>query len=199
MKKIIIIGSSDIVLEKKLGKKIDKFDVIVRFNRAPTKNYELNVGSKTTYRFVNSHVVHNAQKSGEDLNFLPNLKNQIIVSDKDIKEKDFHKIFDKSCSYQQVNRWKCFELFKTNTLNSMDFEHKNELVKEPSIGLTGIMHFINENYKPTIYGFHIHDENKNVAPHYWKPKPKVGGIHDFTLERRLITKLIDLKYVNLLK
>lgn len=82
MKKIIIIGSSDIVLEKKIGKKIDKFDVVVRFNRASTKNYELNVGSKTTYRFVNSHVVHNAQKSSEDLNFLPNLKNQIIVSDK---------------------------------------------------------------------------------------------------------------------
>jgi len=195
---IIIVGSSDMVLQSELGGKIDEFETIIRFNRAPTEGFEKYVGSKTDIRFVNSHVVRNAPKQNEDLKFLPSLTNQTISSDYNITESEFYKTFKKSCKYKQVNRFHNYNKFKKTILKEIDFEY-NSLPKEPSIGLGAILYYINNGFKPTIYGFHLHDENKNTSPHYWKNKPKVGGCHDFSFERKLIKNLIKNNYLKLLK
>lgn len=50
-----IVGSSDRLLKKELGSKIDIFDNVIRFNRAPVDGYETFVGSKTYLRVVNQH------------------------------------------------------------------------------------------------------------------------------------------------
>jgi len=197
-KSIIIIGSSDVMLENKLGDKINSFDVVVRFNRAPTSNYEDYVGSKTNIRFVNSHVVKNTPKQNEDLDFLPSIKNQVICSDFNINDNDFYKVFDKSCTFKQVNRFDNFKKFKINIINKLNIDLKMK-TREPSVGLSAICYYINKGYKPTIYGFHLHDENKNVSPHYWKKKLSVGNCHNFSYERKLIKELIKLNYLKLLK
>lgn len=39
------------------GEYIDRFDVVMRMNGAPTRGWEKQVGSKTTHRFVNNAYV----------------------------------------------------------------------------------------------------------------------------------------------
>lgn len=44
---------------------LDSHDIVMRFNHAPTKGYEDDVGSKTTIRVVNSQVSIFGCNSGE--------------------------------------------------------------------------------------------------------------------------------------
>ncbi|XP_055315555.1 beta-galactoside alpha-2,6-sialyltransferase 1 [Sitodiplosis mosellana] len=53
----VIVSSAGSLFESGLGKFIDNHDIVLRFNHAPTKGHEKDVGSKTTIRVVNSQVV----------------------------------------------------------------------------------------------------------------------------------------------
>lgn len=50
--KVILVGSSDGLNGKSLGKTIDKFDKIIRFNWFRTKGFEEDVGEKTTHWMI---------------------------------------------------------------------------------------------------------------------------------------------------
>ncbi|XP_058461010.1 beta-galactoside alpha-2,6-sialyltransferase 2 [Malaya genurostris] len=52
-----VIASAGSLKGSKLGTFIDQHDIVMRFNNAPTRKYEMDVGSKTTVRVVNSQVV----------------------------------------------------------------------------------------------------------------------------------------------
>jgi len=54
-----VVSSAGSLLHSKLGDKIDQDDFVIRFNAAPTKEYEVDVGSKTSLRIINSQVVAN--------------------------------------------------------------------------------------------------------------------------------------------
>ena len=49
---IAIVGNSGSVLEHRGGAFIDSHDLVVRFNEAPTQDFEEYVGSKTDIRFI---------------------------------------------------------------------------------------------------------------------------------------------------
>ena len=51
-----IVGSSGSLLEDRFGAQIDRHDIVLRFNNAPTKGFEPIVGSKTSVRLLNSHA-----------------------------------------------------------------------------------------------------------------------------------------------
>ncbi len=51
-----VVSSSGSLKGSGLGSRIDANDVVVRFNNAPTKGYERDVGTKTSLRIVNSQV-----------------------------------------------------------------------------------------------------------------------------------------------
>ncbi|XP_063633515.1 beta-galactoside alpha-2,6-sialyltransferase 2 [Cydia splendana] len=55
--KCAVVSSAGALLGSRLGRFIDSHDMVVRFNNAPTENYTEDVGSKTTFRIVNSQVV----------------------------------------------------------------------------------------------------------------------------------------------
>ena len=66
------------------GEKIDEFDEVIRFNRAPTYGYENKVGSKTTLRVINNHVFNNNDISSEGYtnqpkDFVRNLRDTRIL------------------------------------------------------------------------------------------------------------------------
>ena len=52
-----VVSSAGSLLHSGLGKDIDSNDFVIRFNNAPLKGYEKDVGNKTSLRIVNSQVV----------------------------------------------------------------------------------------------------------------------------------------------
>ena len=48
----IVVGAGSCLRNKKLGKKIDSFEVVIRLNEAPLKGYEKLVGSRTDVRIL---------------------------------------------------------------------------------------------------------------------------------------------------
>lgn len=50
-----IVGSAGLLLTQEFGKEIDDHEAIFRFNIAPAKGFEKNVGSRTTLRLINRH------------------------------------------------------------------------------------------------------------------------------------------------
>ncbi|KAJ0181156.1 hypothetical protein K1T71_003241 [Dendrolimus kikuchii] len=51
-----VVTSAGALLNSRLGNFIDSHDMVLRFNNAPTENYTDDVGSKTTFRILNSQL-----------------------------------------------------------------------------------------------------------------------------------------------
>ena len=47
-----VVGNSPLVLTQNAGRAIDRHDVVIRFNFAPTRGFERHVGAKTSVRFM---------------------------------------------------------------------------------------------------------------------------------------------------
>mmetsp|Transcript_58557 Transcript_58557/g.186662 ORF Transcript_58557/g.186662 Transcript_58557/m.186662 type:complete len:474 (+) Transcript_58557:82-1503(+) len=64
-----VVGNSGVLLDAEAGEEIDGYDTVIRFNGAPTKNYEQHVGSKTTIRIQNVDHLGFREKTDQMLIF----------------------------------------------------------------------------------------------------------------------------------
>ncbi|XP_059615545.1 beta-galactoside alpha-2,6-sialyltransferase 2 [Phlebotomus argentipes] len=61
IKSCAVVSSAGSLANSKLGRFIDLHDLVMRFNHAPTEGFEVDVGTKTTIRLINSQVVSKAE------------------------------------------------------------------------------------------------------------------------------------------
>lgn len=186
---IAIVGSSSNILGKKLGKEIDSFSDVVRFNRAPTKEFEEEVGKKTTIRVANQHVFANISYgvSDRDLTqpqyFIKNQRNIKIVYlgpylDEWGKREES---IDSSCSPHLVDYQSSLSLYKNQILNGVSPG------KNPTVGMMFISLCVCSGIRPHLYGFGT-DEGTNIS-HYWEGRENHSVCHDYSLERQTLINL----------
>ncbi|XRB01407.1 sialyltransferase [Pycnococcus provasolii] len=68
-----VVGNAQRLLLENRGEEIDAMDAVFRMNQAPTKGFEMHVGSKTSYRSVNNRWAYQYRRQGHALSVEPNV------------------------------------------------------------------------------------------------------------------------------
>ena len=181
--KVCLVGNSGLMLEKKWGSEIDDYDIVIRFNHAPTDGYQDYVGSKTTLRLVNGHCFGGTTKVERNptakSDFLPSLPKQDII-----------------CKTWNVEE---FMLGVFNNVNKHNLYFINpqfiqEVTKytpgqEPTAGFVMLMLLLPFFKQVSIYGFTFWEGDYDY--HYFEKVPfhanQLG--HNFNSEKEVITQL----------
>ena len=177
---IAIVGSSGSVLKHKHGSIIDKHDIVVRFNDAPTKGFGKYVGNKTDLRWIAYH--------GADYD----LKDESIFLysyNKEAQREAYEKLHRDNAVSPLPKRYirYCDDMiskpyWKWRFLPGRIIIHK----KMSTTGLKAIIYNIeNIGFPPTnLFGF-----NEDEQFHYYEPNRKgynQDDSHDFNKEREII-------------
>jgi len=159
--KVLLVGNGTSILDKKLGKEIDSFDTVVRFNSFTTKGYEDYTGSKTDIWFtcMDKHI-----------NNMNNFK-QVIV----------HSWFkeDECELYKKLKNYRS-DISKIKDINYHD-------LKAPSTGLIAIDYFLSRNFEVYLHGFDWWDREE----HHYADNEERGLYHEPKKEFEIIKQFGD--------
>jgi len=184
---IILVGNGSSVLGNALGRHIDDFNIVVRFNNFQLAGYEKDVGTKSTFL---------VRRCCEDVIWHPKSQFSHIYT------------FIQHCKWtpwmppvqQQIEKF----YGEKNTTVGEDFcrsvavklgQH-NPMEKWPSIGILAIEYFLQFFSSLTLYGFDGMTDGKEG--HYFNKPPKDSCYHDFDVEQKHIQNLIKQDKVKLL-
>ncbi|XP_077147231.1 beta-galactoside alpha-2,6-sialyltransferase 1-like [Ranitomeya variabilis] len=203
LRRCAVVASAGSMRGSKLGQEIDSHDAVLRFNAAPTKEFETDVGSKTTFRLINSQVV-----TQKEFNFMNNTiyKDVILILwdpapyDADIYQwykKPEYKFFEPYRKYRLANPEQPFYILKPQMLwqlwniiqeNSPEFIHPNP----PSSGSIGILLMMNICDEVNVYEF-LPSSRQTDRCYYYKryldAACTFGAYHPLIYEKNLIKKL----------
>lgn len=194
--KIIIVGNAPNNLDNKFGKMIDSFNIIIRFNEFVIKDYEKNIGTKTSIWVINDWVAIDLLQKYE--NWLENNIHVKIIIVIPYRTNEADKYFEER--YKLINDF----YNQSNIKNELIFINK-DFVKNiqekyefsnthPSTGLITILYFI-EYYKDIyITGFNFFQkvkESDNI--HYYSCNNSCN--HDGDKEKSIVYDLIIKKYI----
>ena len=200
-KKILIIASSNSSLKLNKGPKVDKFDYIVRFNGAPTKNFENIIGSKTNMMCVSEKLFKKKCKL-IDSKFLDELylKDIFVVLEHSINN-DYN-----YSEIEKKNNIIFFPNYLNHYLRFLTFSKFNLFKKiyyfiygkKMSIGLIMIKIFTFAGFKVHIFGFDL-NKNKDNYTYYFNDRVKsLTKAHDWKQENKIISRMLKNKEIFLL-
>jgi len=185
-KGIIIIGSSDNVLQAERGPEVDEFWQVVRCNRAPIAGYQKHVGTKCTERFVNPEMLRNTYSADTSPLQVHEISDCVISCWDKCTPREFYTHWNSTTTFKEVtNDWKV-------KLNHLDIPFNNS--HKPTCGFQAIMHYI--WIKPTIYGFDL--DADHIFHHYWRKEKRNSTYHNHDFEKQALRALIDIGQINLL-
>ena len=172
-----IVGNSGslIHLGSDLGREVDDAEMIMRFNAAPTKGLERFVGSRTTYRLVNSRWIDFREFEDEALLF--NMRAASTVETyrariaKNPKEK-FYLFSQEMVNYMGQQAYQLSRSFKPHEAPGFELGDYT-----PTSGFTGVMLALQVCSNITVYGMMI-SEAHGMPYHYQNRCPQPYGERD---------------------
>jgi hypothetical protein len=187
-----IVGSSGAVLRQRQGAAIDRSELIVRFNLAPTGEFAPFVGSRTTWRFVNDplwlrsylhlsapdrgRIFTQCVSSGSGIfKFSSNITNNTVGARQ--------KLFDE-CIHPRFMDHVMSLLPKPPRQTSIFAEQR------PTTGLVAVLMLANICDNLAVFGF----DHRNETYHYWDSgRTKRIGVHQWSFEAALLRKMQALR------
>lgn len=186
---VSIVGNSGKVMDEKWGTQIDNSDCIVRFNAAPTENYETHVGSRTDFRVLNGPIMIGGSVDyvSTPRNWISTLEDERLIlmpHNRKYKEKHFETAKDLAGDKNEI-------IIAKRKINEWAKEvGSNWGVMKPSTGLKTILLFLCLADRLDLYGFGFHQERNLKKRHYWEEFDyNSGGGHRWVHEKRMVHKL----------
>lgn len=178
---IILIGNSPSVLDYNLGKKINSFDKVVRFNNFQIKGYEEQIGTKCSYL---------ARRSCDDVKLLPgDMFEQILcfvtyctlTSGMKIVAQQVKRVYKDKCKI--IDEYICKQYH-----DRLGLVYPQE---RASVGILAINYFLDKYDTICIHGFeHLKPVNGQVH-HYFPTPPKDAQLHNGNKEETFVENLIQ--------
>ena len=179
--KILIIGNSYEVLNKKLGEKIDKFDIVVRVGKYNIEGFEEYIGSKTD---IISTIYYNIRESDKDKKLI--LVNHYDLDDKTqiipINNLNLENVIHTHTRNDDIE---IMNFFKNNLSHSIDLCDNNF-----SLGFRTIFLVLKlfPDFKTYIHGFDFFKSGYYFNPDHNR---NFGNKHPYIYERICVKKLVS--------
>ncbi|XP_058030692.1 CMP-N-acetylneuraminate-beta-galactosamide-alpha-2,3-sialyltransferase 1 [Ahaetulla prasina] len=195
-----VIGNSGNLRQSHYGQEIDAHDLVFRMNKAPTKGFESDVGSKTTHHFVYPESYRELEETVSmilipfkilDLRWVISaltngtINHTYIPVPRKIKaNKDKIMVYHPSFIKYVYDNW---------------LQHHG---RYPSTGFLSIIFALHLCDEVDLYGFGA--DSKGNWHHYWENNPSAGafrqtGVHDGDFEANVTQTLASVAKIRLFK
>lgn len=197
-----VVSSAGSLKSSQLGREIDGHDAVLRFNGAPTANYQQDVGTKTTIRLMNSQLVTTEGRFLKDSLYNEGI---LIVWDPSVYHADIPKwyqnpdynFFSNYKSYRKLHPNQPFYILKPQMPWEL-WDILQEISPEeiqpnpPSSGMLGIFIMLTLCDQVDIYEFLPSKRRTDVCYYYQKffdSACTMGAYHPLLFEKNLVKHL----------
>mmetsp|Transcript_7554 Transcript_7554/g.19451 ORF Transcript_7554/g.19451 Transcript_7554/m.19451 type:complete len:255 (+) Transcript_7554:1463-2227(+) len=185
-----LVGNSGILLGSNIGTKIDAHDAVMRINFPPLRNFENDVGSKTTYDFSNRenarrllNARHLPRRTGQstivyfEVSSPVNRRSLFSPLMEKYPEQPIH-FLHPDFVFRSMRLWAELQL-------EMEARMKKKFKKKPMSGWLAMMFMVQMCETLDVYGFEAYTNPRAPHPYHYFDKVKAVLQHhsfDFAVE-----------------